>query len=93
LVQLFLDLPFRQTVAHREQELTAAPVSRLLEETAAFYQLELHRHPESTRCVEQRGPHDPALIEELGIGYAPAEICGGIWLLGALPSIGCRRLA
>src|SRR5438309_9656603 len=29
-VQLFLDLPFRQTVAHLAQELTPAPVSRLL---------------------------------------------------------------
>ena len=48
-VQLFLDLPFRQTVAHLEQELMPAPVSRLLEETAAFYQLQLHRHPEATR--------------------------------------------
>jgi DNA primase len=70
-VQLFLDLPFRQTVAHLEQELTPAPASRLLEETAAFYQLQLHRHPESARYLGQRGLHDPALIEELGIGYAP----------------------
>src|SRR6516225_4925159 len=71
LVQLFLDLPFRQTVAHLEQELNPAPVSRLLEETAAFYQLELHRHAEATRYLRHRGLHDPALIEELGIGYAP----------------------
>ncbi len=70
-VQLFLDLPFRQTVAHLEQELTPAPVSRLLEETAAFYQLQLHRHPEATHYLEHRGVHDASLIEELGIGYAP----------------------
>jgi DNA primase len=70
-VQLFLDLPFRQTVAHLEQELTLAPVSRLLEETAAFYQLQIHRHPEAACYLEQRGLHNPALIEELGIGYAP----------------------
>jgi len=70
-VQLFLDLPFRQTVAHLEQELTLVPVSLLLEQTAAFYQLQLHRHPEATDYLEQRGVHDPALIEELGIGYAP----------------------
>ena len=43
----------------------------MLEETAAFYQLQLHRHPEAIRYLEQRGLHDPALIEELGIGYAP----------------------
>jgi DNA primase len=70
-VQLFLDLPFHQTVALLKQELTPAPVSRLLEETAAFYQFQLHRHPEAIRYLEQRGLHDPALIEEMGIGYAP----------------------
>jgi DNA primase len=58
-------------VAHLEQELTPASVSRWLEETAAFYQLQLHRHPEATRYLNHRGLHDPALIEELGIGYAP----------------------
>jgi len=70
-VQLFLDLPFHQTVALLQQELTPAPASRLLEETAAFYQFQLHRHPEAIRYLEQRGLHDPALIEEMGIGYAP----------------------
>jgi DNA primase len=70
-VQLFLDLPFHQTVALLQQELTPAPVSRLSEETAAFYQFQLHRHPEAIRYLEQRGLHDPDLIEEIGIGYAP----------------------
>jgi DNA primase len=70
-VQLFLDLPFRQTVAHLEQELLPAPVFRLLDETAAFYQLQLHRHPEAADYLERRGLHDPSLIEELAIGYAP----------------------
>jgi DNA primase len=70
-VQLFLDLPFPQTVAHLQQQLLPAPVSRLLEETAAFYRFQLHRHPEALRYLEQRGLHDPALLEELGIGYAP----------------------
>jgi hypothetical protein len=70
-VQFFLDLTFHQTVALLKQELTPAPVSRLLEETAAFYQFQLHRHPEAIRYLEQRGLRDPALIEEMGIGYAP----------------------
>jgi DNA primase len=70
-IQLFLDLPFRQTVALLQQELRPPPVSRLLEETAAFYQFQLHRHPEAIRYLEQRGLLDPALIEEMGIGYAP----------------------
>jgi len=70
-VELFLDLPFRQTVAHLEQQLMPAPASQLLDQTAAFYQLQLHRHLEATRYLEYRGLHDPSLIEELGIGYAP----------------------
>ena len=70
-IQFFLDLPFRQTVALLQQELTPAPISRLLEETAAFYQFQLYRHPEAIRYLEQRGLHDPALIEEMGMGYAP----------------------
>ena len=69
-VQLFFGLPFRQTVALLELELTPAPVSQLLEQTAAFYQLQLHHHPEATRYLEHRGLREPALIEELGIGYA-----------------------
>src|SRR5262252_241539 len=70
-VQVFLDLPFHQTVALLQQELTPTPVSRLFEETAAFYQFQLHRHPEAIRYLGQRGLQDPALIEEIGIGYAP----------------------
>jgi DNA primase len=69
-IQLFLDLPFRQTVALLQQELAPAPVTRLLEETASFYQFQLHRHPEAMRYLDQRGLHDPTLIEEMGIGYA-----------------------
>jgi len=70
-VQLFLDLPFPQAVALLEQQLAPAPISRLLEKTAAFYQLQFHRYPEAARYLEHRGLQDPALIEELGIGYAP----------------------
>lgn len=71
-VELLLDLPFRQSVAHLEQELApSAPASELLQQTAAFYQLQLHRQPEAIRYLEQRGLRDPALIEELGLGYAP----------------------
>jgi DNA primase len=71
LAPLFLDLPFRQTLAHLEHALTSATASQLLEPTAAFYQVQLHRHPEATRYLQHRGLHNPALIEELGIGYAP----------------------
>ncbi len=42
-----------------------------LERAASFYQRQLLRHPEALRYLEQRGVHDPALIEELRLGYAP----------------------
>lgn len=71
-VELYLHLPFRRSVAHLEQELApGAPPSQLLDQTAAFYQLQLHRHPEAMEYLERRGLRDPVLIEELGIGYAP----------------------
>jgi DNA primase len=70
-VQLFLDLPFRQSVAHLEQRLASASISHLLDQTTAFYQLQLQRHPEAAQYLEHRGLREPALIEELGIGYAP----------------------
>lgn len=65
------DLPFRQSVAHLEQRLASTSISHLLGQTAAFYQLQLHRHPEAARYLEHRGLREPALIQELGIGYAP----------------------
>jgi DNA primase len=70
-VQLFLDLPFRQSVAHLEQRLAPASISHLLDQTTAFYQLQLHQHPEAAQYLEDRGLREPAVIEELGIGYAP----------------------
>jgi DNA primase len=70
-VELSRHLSFRESVAYLEDEL--APIAQLLAHTAAFYQLELHRHPEGVHYLAQRGVRDPKLIEELGIGYA----CGG----------------
>lgn len=70
-VQLFLSLSFRQSVEHLRQQLAPAPASQLLEQTAGFYQMQLHRHPEAAEYLERRGLRDSALIEELDIGYAP----------------------
>lgn len=67
-VELALHLSFGQSVAYLQQQL--APASQLLEHTAGFYQLELHRYPEGIHYLAQRGVRDPSLIEELGIGYA-----------------------
>jgi DNA primase len=67
-VQLFQHLSFRQSLAYLQEEL--APSAQLLEHSAAFYQMELHRYPEGMQYLAQRGVHDAALIAELGIGYA-----------------------
>jgi DNA primase len=69
-VQLFLDLSFRLSVAHLEQGLESASLPPLLNHAHAFCQLQLHRYPEAARYLQQRGLRDPAIIEELGIGYA-----------------------
>jgi DNA primase len=71
-VELSQHLSFRQSLAYLEQQ--SAPPSHssaVLEEAARFYQRQLSRHPEALRYLQQRGVRDPALIEELRIGYAP----------------------
>jgi DNA primase len=71
-VQLSRHLSFRQSVAYLEQQ-SAPPTdpADVLEQTAAFYQQQLDRYPEASHYLKQRGLHDPALIKELRIGYAP----------------------
>src|SRR5271156_6799443 len=63
-IELSQDLSFRQSVAYLQQQIPA-DVHGLLEQTAAFYQLQLHRHPEAVRYVEQRGVRDATLLAEL----------------------------
>jgi DNA primase len=74
-VQLSHQASFRQSLAyldpqdHREADWTA-----LLEQAAVFYQQQLRHHPEALEYLRQRGLHDPALIGELCIGYAPGGV-------------------
>ena len=71
-VQLSRRASFRQSLAYlntqTEQE---AESTALLEQTAAFYQQQLDHYPEALSYLHQRGLYDPALIQELRIGYAP----------------------
>jgi DNA primase len=67
-VELSRHLSFRDSVTYLIEELV--PTSQLLAHTAAFYQLELHRHREGMDYLAQRGVHNAKLIEEFGIGYA-----------------------
>jgi DNA primase catalytic core len=71
-VQLSRHLSFRQSLAYLEQQ-SAAPTDSadVLEQAATFYQQQLDRYPEARCYLKQRGLHDPALIRELRIGYAP----------------------
>jgi DNA primase len=70
-VQLSRRLSFCQALTYLQQQTTAADSATVLKETAAFYQRQLQLCPEARRYLEQRGVHDPALIQELRIGYAP----------------------
>jgi DNA primase len=70
-VQLSRHLSFRQSLAHLEPQIAPADPADLLEQAAAFYRQQLPRHSEALRYLEQRGVQDPALIQELQIGYAP----------------------
>ena len=70
-VELSEHLSFRESVAYLKQDIALAADHELLEKTAAFYQTQLHHHPEAAEYLQQRGLHDPDLIEELGVGYAP----------------------
>jgi len=70
-VELAEHLSFRETVAYLQQDLAVAAESQLLDRTAAFYQVQLHRYPEAIQYLRQRGLCDPAPLEELGLGYAP----------------------
>jgi DNA primase len=71
-IQLSQGLSFRQSVAYLQQQIAPAVPGDVLEQAAAFYQLQLHRHASAAiQYLQQRGLHDPALIEQLGIGYAP----------------------
>jgi DNA primase len=71
-IQLSRHLSFRQSLACLDpQIIPEADSATVLEQAAAFYQQQLDHYPEAMRYLLQRGLHDPALISELDIGYAP----------------------
>ena len=67
-VELSEHLSFHQSLAFLQRQVAPADDGGVLERTGAFYQLELHRHPEAVQYLQQRGLRDPALIAELGVG-------------------------
>jgi DNA primase len=70
-VELSQGLSFRQSLAYLQQQIDPLPHHDLLEQAAAFYRFQLHRHPEAVQYLYQRGLRNSSLIEQLGIGYAP----------------------
>jgi DNA primase len=70
-VELSEHLSFRETIAYLKRGFALPVDHTLLADTAAFYQLQLQRHPEAVAYLQQRGLYDPDLITELGVGYAP----------------------
>ena len=72
-VQLSRNLSFPETLAHLKQQLglpEPAP-DDVLQEAIDFYRMQLEQHPDALDYLHRRGVHDPKLIEQLAIGYAP----------------------
>ena len=74
--ELYHQVKFPQALALLHQWRGLPP---LLHETAGFYRMQLHRHPEAVAYLYQRGVRSPELIEHMRIGYAPGGCLRG-WL-------------
>ena len=74
--ELYHQVKFPQALALLHQWRGLPP---LLHETAAFYRMQLHRHPEAVAYLYQRGVRSPELIDHMRIGYAPGGCLRG-WL-------------
>lgn len=75
-VQLALNLSFRGALSHISQELGMLEPTEddVLREAIGFYRRQLDRHSEALEYLHNRGLHDPMLIHQLGIGYAPGAM-------------------
>lgn len=74
-LQLSRRLSLRESLVCLDSQITPeADFSAVLEQAAVFYQQQLERYPEALDYLHRRGLHDSALIEELGVGYAPGGI-------------------
>jgi DNA primase len=70
-IQLSRHLSFHQSLACLDPQTSPAVDSAAVLEAAAFYQQQLDNYPEALSYLNRRGVHDPTLIRELEIGYAP----------------------
>lgn len=75
--ELYHEVRFPQALALLRQWRGLAP---LLQETTAFYGVQLHRHSEAVIYLHQRGIRSPEVIQHMRIGYAPGG-CLRAWLM------------
>jgi DNA primase len=71
-VQIYFDLSFRDSIARLARD--CAQVScddEVLRDTVDFYRYELGRNLQAMDYLHQRGIHDPQVIAQLRLGYAP----------------------
>jgi DNA primase len=88
-VELYHDVRFAEAMALLRR---SSQCGSLLKDVASYYQMQLHRHPEAAAYLQQRGIHEPQIIEELEIGYAPGR-CLRHWLIALGYSFGDLRQA
>jgi DNA primase len=75
-VEIYHQVNFPQALALLRQWRGLAPI---LQETASYYHIQLHRHSEAVAYLLERGVRAPELIEHMRIGYAPGGCLRG-WL-------------
>ncbi len=94
LVQLSQGLSFRQSIAYLQRQLSPPPVdSDVLEKTAAFYQFQLHRHPEAVQYPNNGDCAMPALSRNWALATHPVVFCAATWRTTAIASINCSKAA
>jgi DNA primase len=76
-VELYYGVKFSQAMALLRASFSCGS---LLRDVTSFYQTQLHRSPEAISYLQQRGIHEPQVIDELEIGYAPG-LCLRHWLM------------
>ncbi len=70
-VEISRGVPFAEAITRLRRW---SGVDSLLSDAIRFYQVQLHRHPEATAYLTQRGIHQPEVVERMRIGMRPAAV-------------------
>src|SRR6516225_9914536 len=76
-VELYHEVSFGEAMALLRR---SARCGSLLPDVSRFYQVQLQRHSEAAAYLQQRGIHQPQILDELKVGYAPGR-CLRHWLI------------